>query len=347
MKMKAGIIGANGYGGVELIRLLQNHPFVEIELLVSHSTSGSSINELYPHLTSIFEMDLAQVDVDHIADHVDVVFFSTPPGVSRELVPQFSEREVLCIDLSGDHRLTDPELYSHWYQKEPATVNILNQSVYGLSEINAEQIKDSNIIANPGCYPTAALLGILPAVKEDWVKPNSIIIDGKTGVSGAGRKNSLATHFSEVNENVKAYKLGNHQHIPEIEQLIEATSGNSAKVSFSAHLVPMTRGIMCTIYADLKEPVSAENVIANYQSFYEDHAFVRVKETAEFPKTKEVYGSNYCDIGIHCDERTNRLTIVSVIDNLVKGASGQAIQNMNLINGWAETTGLIDAPVYP
>ncbi|QHE52377.1 N-acetyl-gamma-glutamyl-phosphate reductase [Pontibacillus sp. HMF3514] len=345
--MKVGIIGANGYGGVELIRLLQNHPFAEIELLVSHSTSGTNIKELYPHLLSILEMDLAQVNVGQIAESVDVVFFSTPPGVSLDLLPQLSEKGVLCIDLSGDHRLIDSEVYSQWYQKEPASANILNQTVYGLSELNKEKIKGSNLIANPGCYPTATLLGILPVIKEDWVTSNSIIIDGKTGVSGAGRKNSLATHFSEVNENVKAYKLGTHQHIPEIEQLIESFSGNTENITFSAHLVPMTRGIMCTIYADLKEPVTSETVTALYQSFYENHPFVRVRETGDLPKTKEVYGSNYCDIGIHSDERTNRLTIVSVIDNLVKGAAGQAVQNMNLLFGWDETTGLTSAPIYP
>ncbi len=345
--MKVGIIGANGYGGVELIRLLKSHPFAEIEFLVSHSTSGTNIKELYPHLSSILEMSLAQVHVDQIAESVDVVFFSTPPGVSLDLLAQFSEKGVLCIDLSGDHRLTDPEVYSQWYQKEPASANILNQTVYGLSEINKESIKDSKHVANPGCYPTAALLGTLPVVKEGWVKENSIIIDGKTGVSGAGRKNSLATHYSEVNENVKAYKLGTHQHIPEIEQLIASFSGNTESITFSAHLVPMTRGIMCTIYADLKEPVTSEIVTDLYHSFYENHPFVRVRETGDLPKTKEVYGSNYCDIGIHCDERTNRLTIVSVIDNLVKGAAGQAIQNMNLLNGWDETTGLTGAPIYP
>jgi len=345
--MKVGIIGANGYGGVELIRLLKQHPFVDIQLLVSHSTSGTNIKELYPHLSSILEMDLAQVDVDQIAEKVEVVFISTPPGISKDLVPQFSQKRIACIDLSGDHRLKDPELYSQWYQKEPATLNILNQTVYGLSEINKEQIKDANLIANPGCYPTAALLGILPAVKQGWAKPDSIIIDGKTGVSGAGRKNSLSTHFSEVNENVKAYKLGTHQHIPEMEQLIQSFSGKPTNITFSAHLVPMTRGIMCTLYADLHEPVSSETVTDYYQTFYEHHPFVRVREANDLPKTKEVNGSNYCDIGVHCDVRTNRITVVSVIDNLVKGAAGQAIQNMNLLNGWDETTGLTNAPVYP
>ncbi|WP_085524245.1 N-acetyl-gamma-glutamyl-phosphate reductase [Tuberibacillus sp. Marseille-P3662] len=345
--MKAGIIGANGYGGVELIRLLEQHPFVQIEMLISHSTSGMTITELYPHLTDICEQTLEDVDVESIPGRVDLMFFATPPGVSQKLVPPLLEQGVICIDLSGDFRLKDPEEYTEWYHRPAAQQAYLNRAVYGLAEINQDLIKTAQLIANPGCYPTAALLGLLPAVKSGFIDPKTVIIDGKTGISGAGRNPSITSHFSEVNENFKAYKLGAHKHTPEIEQLMTQELGQSAKVTFSTHLVPMTRGIMCTIYADLKQHLSTSDIVNNYQLFYESDPFVRIRETGLWPGTKDVYGSNDCDISIMADERTNRLTIVSVIDNLVKGASGQAVQNMNLLNGWDVRTGLKQTPVYP
>ncbi|MFC7393801.1 N-acetyl-gamma-glutamyl-phosphate reductase [Scopulibacillus cellulosilyticus] len=345
--MKAGIIGANGYSGVELIRFLINHPNVEIEMLISHSTSGKNVKELYPHLSKVCEKPLENVDVDEVAEKVDLLFFATPSGVSQNLVPEFLDKGLTCIDLSGDFRLNDPEKYTKWYQKPAADQSYLQQAVYGLSEFYKEQIKNAKLIANPGCYPTAALLGILPAAKMGLVDLETLIIDGKSGASGAGRGVSLGSHFCEVNENVKAYKVGVHQHTPEIEQTIQSITGEQTNLSFTPHLIPMTRGIMCTVYASLKKPLSTEEAVEHYKQFYESDHFVRVREPGYWPATKEVYGSNYCDIGIVSDERTNRLMIISVIDNVVKGASGQAIQNMNLMNGWEEWTGLTLTPAYP
>lgn len=345
--MKVGIVGANGYSGVELIRLLINHPFVELETVISNSTSGEAIHDIYPHLSAVFERQLENFDPDELAGRTEAVFFATPAGVSKDLLPECLKRGLVCIDLSGDFRLKDPAAYESWYHRSPADAGLLKQAVYGLSEINHEQIKTAKFIANPGCYPTATLLGLLPAVRRGAVNTRSIVIDGKSGASGAGRKASAANLFCDINENVKAYKLGAHQHTPEIEQAIQAVSGNEERVTFTTHLIPMTRGLMCTIYADLTEDLSTEDCIAYYERFYKDSPFVRIRKAGTWPATKEVLGSNYCDIGLNVDGRTRRLTIVSVIDNVVKGAAGQAVQNLNLIQGWDEQTGLTYTPVYP
>lgn len=345
--MNIGIVGATGYGGVELIRFLQNHPHVTLKAIISTSQSGTEFTEIYPHLTSIIKQKLEPLDVEKLAKELDLIFFATPAGVSKEMIPQFVERGVRCIDVSGDFRLKDPEKYATWYKQSPAEEKYVQQAVYGLSEIFAEAIKEATILANPGCYPTATLLGLTPLVQQGLIANNSIIIDAKSGVSGAGRGVSLGTHFCEVNENVKAYKLGAHQHIPEIEQVLEQVGGEAIKVTFSTHLIPMTRGIMCTMYADLVEPKTTKDIIQFFQEFYAGKPFIRIRPEGEWPATKEVYGSNYCDLGFMVDPRTNRLTIVSVIDNVVKGAAGQAVQNLNLMLGWPETTGLMLTPIYP
>lgn len=345
--IRVGIIGANGYSGAELIRLLAAHPNASIQLLISNSTSGLNIKEVYPHLTGILEKTLEKLELEEVKKQVDLLFFATPSGVSKDLLPAFVEQGIPCIDLSGDFRLKEASLYSKWYKQNRVQTDLISQSVYGLTEWNRNKVKDANWVSNPGCYPTATLLGLLPALKMELVEPQGLIIDGKSGVSGAGRKASLSTHFGETNENFKIYKVGQHQHIPEIEQLIEEVSGVSAPITFSTHLVPMTRGIMCTMYATLKTKTETEAVVKAYQEFYQNNPFIRIREPGVFPATKEVFGSNYCDIGLYADERTNRLTIVSVIDNVVKGASGQAIQNMNVMMGLDETTGLNFVPVYP
>ncbi|RYM06700.1 N-acetyl-gamma-glutamyl-phosphate reductase [Sporolactobacillus sp. THM7-7] len=345
--MKAGIVGANGYSGIELIRLLTNHPSVEVEMLISHSTSGSDIQSLYPHLSGILERKLEDFDANELARRTDVVFFATPAGVSKDLLPECLERGLICIDLSGDFRLRDPEAYQSWYHRPPADHGLLQDAVYGLSEINRRQIAGASFIANPGCYPTAALLGLAPAIKDGAIDLNSIIIDGKSGVSGSGRKAAIGNIYSEVNESVKAYKIGAHQHTPEIEQAIEAMSGQSETITFTTHLIPMTRGLMCTIYATLAKGYSTREFIQKYEQFYEKSPFVRIRPLGTWPATKDVVGSNYCDIGLNADGRARRLTIVSVIDNVVKGAAGQAIQNLNIIKGWDEQEGLKLTPVYP
>lgn len=345
--IRAAIVGSTGYGGVELIRLLQSHPYVTITSVISSSSAGTSFADSFPHLAEIHTDLLDGVDVELIRGKADVVFLATPHGVSLKLAPEFLAAGLKVIDLSGDYRLKDGETYRKWYKHEPAAAADVERAVYGLAEVYGEQVKTTDFVSNPGCYTTTSLLGLYPAVKAGWIDPNSIIIDAKSGVSGAGRGLSLGNHYSEVNENFKAYKVNSHQHTPEIEQVLSEAAGRPVVVTFTPHLVPMTRGIMATTYATMTEKRSAEAFVEQYRQFYEGRKFVRVRPAGQLPATKEVYGSNYCDIGFSADERTGRITIISVTDNLVKGAAGQAIQNLNLTMGWDETLGLAFAPVYP
>jgi N-acetyl-gamma-glutamyl-phosphate reductase len=345
--MKAAIIGGTGYGSAELIRLINKHPILEVGTVISNSQAGTRFSDVYPHLTNINEKPMESFDAKKISEENEIVFLATPSGVSSELIPLLVETGITCIDLSGDLRIRSGSEYKQWYKKEPAKEQYINQAVYGLSEIYEDDIKSASLIANPGCYPTATLLGLLPLLKMNIADYKSIIIDAKSGVSGAGRGLSLTAHYAEINENIRAYKFGSHQHIPEIEQVLQDESGVPITVTFTTHLVPMTRGIMCTMYINLNEQISTEDVTKQYKQFYSGKPFVRIRPEGVLPSTKEVLGSNYCDIGLHVDDRTGRLTIVSVIDNLVKGAAGQAIQNANLINGWDIRTGLLDIPVYP
>lgn len=344
--MKVAIIGGTGYGAVELARFLHGHPYAELTKIISHSQAGISFSEVYPHMTTIIDQSMETLDIVELSKTIDLVFFATPSNVSKDLVPTFLQHDVTCIDLSGDFRLNSQD-YKEWYGAQAPKQEYLDQAVYGLSEIYREEIRKATLIANPGCYPTATLLGLIPAIQASLVDKNSIIVDGKTGVSGAGRSISATVHFSEMNENIKAYKLGKHKHIPEMERFLSREANKDVQVSFTPHIVPMTRGIMTTIYTDLIVEATQAEVEQTYQSFYQNDRFVRVRQSGSVPTTKEVSGSNYCDIAVHVDKRTGKLIIVSVIDNLVKGAAGQAIQNMNIINGWEETTGLDHPPIYP
>ncbi|WP_462408806.1 N-acetyl-gamma-glutamyl-phosphate reductase [Neobacillus sp. Marseille-QA0830] len=345
--MKAAVIGGTGYGAIELIRLIHRHPNLEIGTVVSNSQAGNKFSDSYPHLSEIVEQPLEKFNAVTLSETNDIVFLATPSGVSSNLAPQLLETGMRCIDLSGDFRLRSAEEYQTWYKRTPANGHYLEQAVYGLSEIYSEKIKTAKLIANPGCYPTASTLGLIPILKANIADYQSIVIDAKSGVSGAGRGLSLTSHYAEINENLKAYKLGAHQHIPEIEQVLSDEAGNPINITFTTHLVPMTRGIMCTIYVKLTDKVSIEEIQRIYSEFYKNHPFVRIRPQGTVPATKEVTGSNFCDVGLHLDERTNRLTIVSVIDNLMKGAAGQAIQNLNLMNDWDVRTGLDDIPMYP
>jgi N-acetyl-gamma-glutamyl-phosphate reductase len=345
--MRACIIGGTGYGGVELIRLLHNHSEVELVSIASSSQQGGQFSDSYPHMIDVADMTLDPLDIDLISSKAEVVFLATPSGASIPLVPRLRQAGLQVIDLSGDYRLKKPGVFKEWYGKEPAHEVDLQQAVYGLSELFKDQIKGARFVSNPGCYPTAVLLGLAPLVKNGLVSPNETIIDAKSGVSGAGRGASLGTHYGEINENLKVYKVNKHQHIPEIEQALEWVGGQQAMVTFTTHLVPMTRGIMATMIAPMKTEITTQEVIELYREFYGTHPFVRVRPTGTFPSTKEVYGSNYCDIGLDIDARTGRITIVSVIDNLVKGAAGQALQNFNISNGMPETMGLEGLPLFP
>ncbi|QFF97970.1 N-acetyl-gamma-glutamyl-phosphate reductase [Psychrobacillus glaciei] len=343
--MKVGIIGATGYGGLELIRLLHNHPEIENIDLFTSSDEGNNFSNKYTHLLNIHDEPLLKIEHAKLA-HYDVIFTSTPSGISRELLPSLIGKGPKLIDLSGDFRLKDPAQYEHWYKKTPAPTQALEKSVYGLTEWNRKAIEHATIIANPGCYPTAVLLSLLPLIKENLIDATQLIIDAKSGISGAGNKPTQMTHFSETNENTAIYKLHQHQHIPEIEQAIETFTNQSTLITFTTHLVPMTRGILTTSYAHVNEGITEKHLTNALQDTYANQPFVRIIEQTDKFGTNQVYGSNFCDIHVKVDPRTNRATIVSVIDNLVKGAAGQAIQNMNVQCNLDQTTGLSLVPLF-
>ncbi|MER1999654.1 MAG: N-acetyl-gamma-glutamyl-phosphate reductase [Lysinibacillus sp.] len=343
--MKVGIIGATGYGGLELIRFLQQHKEVERIDLFTSSDEGAIFSTKFPHMGGLYEQPLEKIDYDVLADF-DVVFASTPSGVSSKLFPPLLHKGPKLIDLSGDFRLKDLNSYEHWYKKEPAPKESVDASVYGLTEWNAEQVKTADLIANPGCYPTAVLLSLLPLIKHKLIDPSFLVIDAKSGVSGAGNKPSQGTHFSETNENFSIYKINEHQHIPEIEQAIEMFAGVKTTISFNTHLVPMTRGILATSYAKAESGVTQAALTKCLKETYANDPFVRVIEDAASIGTNRVKGSNFCDVYAKLDERTGRVTIVGVIDNLVKGAAGQAIQNMNVQMDFKQTTGLQVVPLF-
>ena len=343
--MKVGIIGATGYGGIELIRFLHQHPHVTQIQLFTSSDEGTIFSDRYGHLKTIIDTPLEKIDQQSIAE-LDVVFTSTPSGVTTNLLPTLLNEHTKFIDLSGDFRLKDPAVFATWYKKQAADQQYLDQAVYGLSEWNEEAIRATNFIANPGCYPTAVLLSLLPLIKERLIDPSTLIIDAKSGISGAGNKPSQGTHYSETNESFSIYKMNAHQHIPEIEQAISMYAGVETTITFNTHLVPMTRGILATSYASLAPGVTEQQLIETLKSCYEDKPFVRIIEKTASLATNQVKGSNFCDITVSVDERTGRATIVSVIDNLVKGAAGQAIQNMNIQLGFEQTAGLHVVPFY-
>ena len=345
--MKVAIIGATGYGGAELVRILRQHPHVSIHSVHASSLHGEPLAASFPHMQGLVDNRLESADLDKLAEEVDLVFTATPSGVAMNIAPQLIEKGVKVIDLSGDFRIKDQEAYRAWYKIDPADKYLLNKAVYGLTEWIEEDVSETTLLSNPGCYPTTILLGLAPLVQHKLIDEKTIIIDAKTGVSGAGKGVSQATHFAETNDNFKIYKANAHQHTPEIEQGLHHWNTEVGAVTFTPHLAPMTRGIMATMYATVKDDTSAEKLINLYKESYQNDYFVRIREAGTFPSTKEVYGSNFCDIGLTYDERTKRVTVVSVIDNLVKGASGQAVQNMNKMLGIDEKTGIDFMPVFP
>lgn len=343
--MKVSIIGTTGYGGAELLRILLRHPNFDIQSI--HSTKNEiPIWTEYPHLYEIIEKKLQKINSDEIANNSDLIFLATPSGVSGKLAGEFINKDIKVIDLSGDLRLPQHK-YKEWYKHDPVEKSLIENAVYGLSEWNYRKIKDSKLVANPGCYPTASLLGLAPVVKAGIVDPASIIIDAKSGVSGAGRSLSRNTSFSEANENFRVYKVNEHQHTPEIEQQLLYWNKDIKPITFTTHLLPISRGIMITSYVQLVTDYNTSQMIEFYKETYRKHSFIRIRPENSFPSVKEVAGSNFCDIGLHVDKRTGRLTIVSVIDNLMKGAAGQAVQNANIMCGFKENEGLDMVPMYP
>jgi len=351
-KIKVSVIGATGYAGKELTKLLSEHPDVELKHLVSSSYVGKAFSEVFPEFYKILDKELIKLDITLLANDSDLVFTALPHTVSMEVVSGLLEKEGLkVIDLSADYRLNDAVIYKEWYNKEHNEISkkMIEQSVYGLPEIYHQEIQNTSLVANPGCYPTSVILGIAPLLHHHLVESENIIIDSKSGVSGAGRKLSLGLHFAECNESFKAYKILKHNHIPEIEQELsslyfqEKNVGESNKitVTFTPHLLPLNRGILSTCYLNLKQIKNEMDILNVYQEFYREAPFVRIYNPPNLPETRYVTGTNYCDIGIAVDRRTGKIKVVSVIDNLTKGAAGQAIQNMNIMFGFGETKGLI------
>ena len=344
--IKVGIAGASGYTGLELIRLLVNHPEVELTVLTSETYKGKSIADVFPSLNGIIDIELQPFN-SKILKSCDVVFLALPHTTAMDKLPQLIESNCKVIDLSADYRLEDADAYPDWYSLTHKHPELLSKIVYGLPELHREKIKNVQAVANPGCYPTSVILALAPLMKTDWVNLDSIISDSKSGVSGAGRKPSLTSQFSEANEGVSPYSLAGHRHIPEMEQELSSLAGNPIKISFSPHLIPMSRGMLSTIYIDLKKKLSDDDLIEHYQKFYNDEFFVRVLSKDRFANTHAVSGSNFCDIGIKVDARVDRLVITSALDNLIKGASGQAIQNMNIMLGFEEKTSLQSSAIFP
>lgn len=344
---KAGIIGATGYTGAELVRILSRHPHLELAALTTQSYVDKPFWEIYPHLYNYVGLICEEQDLDKLISSCDIIFVSLPHGHTMALAGQIISRNKILIDLGADFRFRHPDTYEKWYRIAHSARDLATQAVYGLPELYRERIRTARLVANPGCYPTSVILGLAPLIKNDLLELNSIIIDSKSGVSGAGRSLSLNTHYCEANENIKAYGVATHRHTPEIEQELSLLAGREVVVSFTPHLTPMTRGILSTIYGRLKRLVSQEEVLSLYKEFYFGEPFVRVLPAGMLPSTKAVAGSNHCDLGVVVDPRTERIVVISAIDNLIKGASGQAVQNMNIVLGLAEDAGLEGPGIYP
>ena len=346
MKTRIGIIGGTGYTGVELLRLLLLHPEVEVTAITSQKYAGLPIDQVFPSLTGRLQLKCEELSVEQIAGKVDFIFAAVPHKTAMETVPLFFRMGKRVVDLSADFRLRDPAVYERWYQKHTCP-ELLPESVYGLPELHREKIRKAGIIGNPGCYPTGALIPLVPLVKQGVISPEEIIIDSKSGVSGAGRDIVLGSLFCEVNEGVKAYKIYDHRHLPEIDQELSLLIQKRVGVTFVPHLIPMDRGILSTLYVRFTQKRKAEEVLNVLGEYYRKEPFVRVYPKGKLPNTKDVRGSNYCDIGLNVHESGERAVVVSAIDNVVKGASGQAIQNMNIMLGYPETMGLDVVPLFP
>lgn len=335
---KAAIIGASGYSGVELVKLLQQHPGIDIACIMGQSTVGKRLDDIYPYFRQKLDLVIEAYDLAGVQD-ADMVFLALPHGKAMERVPELLDAGKRVIDFSGDFRLSAADVYQQWYNLPHTAAAYLEQAVYGMPELFREEIRTAQLIANPGCYPTGSILALAPLMAKSYVNLDAVAITAMSGTSGAGRKAKLDVIFSEVNESVKAYRVGNHQHTPEIREILEHVAGHALNMVFIPHLVPITRGIYTTISLPLNDTVSRERVLTDYQAFYQDAPFVRILEDRP-PEIKFIAGTNYCDISVNIDQTQHFLTITSAIDNLVKGAAGQAVQNMNLMLGFAETEGL-------
>jgi N-acetyl-gamma-glutamyl-phosphate reductase len=339
--IKTGIVGITGFTGLELLKILSLHSKVSLEYVASRSETSKLISDIYPQFEKLSDKRIEKIDIDHIKQ-LDVVFLALPHTVSMEIAKEVAGY-VKIVDLSADFRLKNIDTYKKWYKKEHTATGLIEDAVYGLCEINREKIAHASLVANPGCYATSIELPLAPIL--EYIDAKDIISDSKSGVSGAGRGLKEGMQFCEVNENFKAYSVAKHRHTPEIEEFLSSISNSDVNLTFSPHLLPIQRGMLSTIYVKFKDQVKKENLYDIYNNFYKDSFFIRIKD--EIPTVNNVRGTNFCDIGFEIDERNNRVIIISVIDNLIKGASGQAVQNMNIMFNIDEKEGLIPYPYYP
>lgn len=343
--IKVGIIGATGYAGSELVRLITQHPKAELVTMTSQSYAGQEYKEVYSnysHLDYVCEEE----HIEEMAEKCDVIFLALPHGVASKKINADILSKTKIIDLGADFRIQDVDVYEKWYTTHYSK-DILPEAVYGLCEINRDKIKGKRIVANPGCYTSCSILSLYPLVKEGMIDLSSIIIDAKSGANGAGRGLSLGNHYCELNESVKAYKVASHRHTPEIEEQLSIAAGQDIVLNFTPHLIPMDRGILATCYATLNKKYTYDDIRKAYEKYYGNEHFIRLTKEGVFPETKWVKGSNFVDIGFTVDERTNRVIVIGALDNLFKGAAGQAVQNMNIIMGIEETTGIDYVPIFP
>jgi N-acetyl-gamma-glutamyl-phosphate reductase len=345
--LKVAIVGASGYTGVELLRILHCHPEAAVTCVTSERSAGKKVSDIFPGLLGRCDLLLENLEPVRVAGKADFIFTALPHKAAMEVVPTFLEMGKQVVDLSADYRLQDAREYEKWYEPHMSPA-LLKKAVYGLPELKRARIAGADLVANPGCYPTSVILGVAPLLKKKLIDPASIIADSKSGVTGAGRSAKVDNLYCEVNEGFKAYGVGGvHRHIPEIEQELSHLAGKKLVITFTPHLVPMDRGILSTIYAVPGAPVTTAELLKLYNDFYKGEPFVRVLSEGSFPSTAFVRGSNFCDIGLSVDSRSGRIIVVSAIDNLVKGASGQAVQNMNIMCGFPETMGLEGLPLFP
>ena len=344
--LNVGIVGASGYTGAELVRILSRHPGVRLTVITSRQYAGMPISQVFPHLNGVEDLICQDVDIKELSQKADLFFTAVPHKTAMAIVPLFLAAGKKVIDLSADFRIRDAKVYEEWYQAHTAQ-DQLSQAVYGLPELYRQDIRSASLIANPGCYPTSIILALAPLLRHGLIDPTTVIADSKSGTSGAGRSAQVGALFCEVNDGFRAYKVGEHRHTPEIEQELSLLAAENMTISFTPHLLPISRGILSTIYAKLKKGVEQEQVQELYHESYEMESFVRLCAVGTFPATQYVRGSNFCDIGFKVDQRTGRIVVLSALDNLVKGAAGQAVQNMNVVSGFAEDEGLRVVPLFP
>ena len=347
-RISVGIVGASGYGGVQLVRLLFDHPKLDLVYLGGDSTAGKPFSDLYPHLGHAITQSIEAIDLDQIADRCQVVFLSLPNGIACDLAPRLLERGCRVLDLSADYRFFDLDTYQTWYGKERSDRSVAETAVYGLPELYRNQLAQARLVGCPGCYPTASLLALSPLLKQGLVSPETAIIDAKSGTSGGGRQAKTNMLLAEADNSLGAYGVARHRHTPEIEQICSDLAGHEVMVQFTPHLIPMARGILATVYATMRDPgLVREDLSTIYQAFYRSSPWVKILPSGVYPQTKWACGTNLCYIGIEVDQRTGRVIVMSAIDNLLKGQAGQALQCLNIMMGWDETLGLPKLCFYP